>query len=119
SLPPAAPGGVLDPHLDVDGSRLRWRSGARARCGADDYLVKPFSFAEVCARVRALIRRGRRRRPTVLQAGILRLDPAGRRVWLGEAEVHLSAKEFALLELFMRHPDQVLTRSQLLDHAWD
>jgi two-component system OmpR family response regulator len=55
----------------------------------------------------------------VLQAGILRLDPAGRRVWLGEAEVHLSAKEFALLELFMRHPDQVLTRSQLLDHAWD
>jgi two-component system OmpR family response regulator len=87
--------------------------------GADDYVVKPFSFAELCARVRALIRRGTHQRPAVLQAGSLRLDPASRLVWLGRREVHLSTKEFALLELFLRFPDQVLTRTRLLDHAWD
>jgi len=87
--------------------------------GADDYMVKPFSFAELCARVRALIRRGGHQRPTVLQVGSLRLDPATRLAWLDQDEVHLSTKEFALLELFVRHPGQVLTRSRLLDHAWD
>jgi two-component system OmpR family response regulator len=87
--------------------------------GADDYVVKPFSFAELCARVRALVRRGTHQRPTTLEAGSLRLDPASRLVWLGRREVHLSTKEFALLELFLRFPDQVLTRTRLLDHAWD
>jgi two-component system OmpR family response regulator len=87
--------------------------------GADDYLIKPFSFAELLARLRALARRGAAERPAVLQAGSLRLDPASRQVWRGEVPVELSAKEFALLELFMRRPGQVLTRLDLLEHAWE
>ena len=87
--------------------------------GADDYLPKPFSFAELLARLRSLARRGQPERPAVLRAGGLRLDPSTRRVWRGEAEIRLSAKEFALLETFMRRPGQVLSRYQLLEHAWD
>src|SRR3712207_6223708 len=87
--------------------------------GADDYLTKPFSFAELSARLRALARRGQRERPAVLEAGDLRLDPASRRVWRGDAEVKLSAKEFALLEALMRNPGRVLSRLDLLEHAWD
>ncbi|HKB93432.1 MAG TPA: response regulator transcription factor [Gaiellaceae bacterium] len=87
--------------------------------GADDYLSKPFAFDELLARLRALIRRPPVERPTVLEVGDLRLDPAMHRVWRGDAELQLSAKEFALLEAFMRKPGVVLTRSQLLDTAWD
>jgi two-component system OmpR family response regulator len=87
--------------------------------GADDYLVKPFSYAELLARLRALARRGRTERPANLQAGTLGLDPATRRTWRGEAEIALSAKEFALLETFMRHRGEVLSRFTLLEHAWD
>jgi two-component system OmpR family response regulator len=87
--------------------------------GADDYLTKPFSFAELLARLRALVRRGGVERPTEVRVGSLRLDPAARRAWRGENELSLSPKEFALLETFMRRPGQVLTRLQLLEHAWD
>jgi two-component system, OmpR family, response regulator len=87
--------------------------------GADDYLTKPFSFAELLARLRALTRRDPLERPTVLEVGSLRLDPAARQVWRGDVEIELSAKEFALLETFMRRPGQVLTRLDLLEHAWD
>src|SRR3954453_20624073 len=87
--------------------------------GADDYLVKPFAFGELIARLRALARRGPVARPAVLEVGSLRLDPAARRVWREDTEVNLSAKEFQLLETFMRHPGEVLSRYQLLEHAWD
>ena len=87
--------------------------------GADDYLVKPFSFAELGARLRALSRRGPIERAPVLRAGDLHLDPSSRRVWRAGGDIALSAKEFALLETFMRRQGQVLDRFQLLEHAWD
>jgi two-component system OmpR family response regulator len=87
--------------------------------GADDYLVKPFAFSELLARLRALRRRKPVERPAVLEVGDLRLDPAERRAWRGDVELQLSTKEFALLEEFMRRRGQILTRAQLLDAAWD
>ncbi len=87
--------------------------------GADDYAMKPFSFAELAARVRALVRRNTRDRPTILEIGDLRLDPATHRAWRGSTALDLSPKEMALLELLMRHPDEVITRTHILEHVWD
>jgi two-component system OmpR family response regulator len=87
--------------------------------GADDYLPKPFAFEELLARIRALARRDATERPTVLTVGDLSLDPATRRVRRGDQEIDLSARELALLEVFLRQPEQVLTREQLLERAWD
>ena len=87
--------------------------------GADDYLLKPFAFDELLARLRALVRRAPAERPVELAAGDLRLDPAARRAWRGETELELSTKEFALLELFLRRAGEALSRVQLLDGAWD
>jgi two-component system OmpR family response regulator len=87
--------------------------------GADDYLVKPFALAELHARVRSLARRGAVERPAVLEVGDLRLDPARREVHRGDVAIDLSAKEFALLETLMRRPGLVLSRLDLIEHAWD
>jgi two-component system, OmpR family, response regulator len=87
--------------------------------GADDYLMKPFSFDELMARARALIRRAAPPRPTLLSVGELRLDPAACRIWRGEDELSLTQREFAMLEMFMRHPGEVLSRFELLEHVWD
>jgi two-component system OmpR family response regulator len=87
--------------------------------GADDYLLKPFSFAELLARLRALVRRAPAERPTLLEAGDLHLDPAARRAWRGKTELELSAKEFALLELLLRRRGEALSRGQLLEGAWE
>jgi two-component system OmpR family response regulator len=87
--------------------------------GADDYLSKPFSFVVLVARLRALLRRGASPRPAVLEVGNLRLDPAAHRCWCAGQEVELTAKQFALLECFMRHPGEVLSKSALREHVWD
>jgi DNA-binding response OmpR family regulator len=87
--------------------------------GADDYLTKPFSHAVLVARLRALRRRGTRARPTVLEAGALRLDPATHRVWLGGEEVELTRREFSILEYLLQHPDEVMSKRDILEHVWD
>ena len=87
--------------------------------GADDYLLKPFSFGELLARLRAIARRAPHERPAVVEVGDLRLDPATHQAWRGETRAPLSAKEFAVLEAFMRRPGEVLSRDALLEAAWD
>jgi two-component system OmpR family response regulator len=87
--------------------------------GADDYVLKPFVFDELTARLRALVRRGAPERPAVLEAAGLRLDPAARRAWRDDTELHLSPKELAVLEALMRRPGETLSRGDLLEAAWD
>ena len=87
--------------------------------GADDFLSKPFSFMVLTARLRALQRRDARERPTVLEVGDLRLDPAAHQAWRGETRVELTPKQFSLLEFMMRHCDQILPKATILEHVWD
>jgi two-component system, OmpR family, response regulator len=87
--------------------------------GADDFVTKPFSYVALVARLRALIRRGTSERAPLLEAGTLRLDPGARRVWRGDTEVSLTARETALLEFLLRHKDEVVSKTEILDHVWD
>ena len=87
--------------------------------GADDYLTKPFASAVLVARLRALLRRGARERPALLEAGDLRLDPAARRAWRGEVEIGLTARELALLEFLLRRRGEVVSKTEILAHTWD
>jgi len=87
--------------------------------GADDFLTKPFSYVVLVARLRALVRRGRRERPAVLAVGDLRLDPAAHQVWRGDAPIAVTPRQFALLEFLMRRPGEVLSKREILGHVWD
>lgn len=87
--------------------------------GADDFLAKPFSFVVLTARLRALVRRGTRERPAVLEVGDLRLDPAAHRVWRADHPVALTPRQFSLLEFLMRQAGQVVAKPVILDHVWD
>ena len=112
-------GGVWSPVLMLTARDAVYDLVTGLDAGADDYLSKPFSFEELLARIRSLTRRAPVERPAVIAVGDLRLDPGAHRAWRGDAELGLSAKEFALLELFMRRPGSVLSRGQLLEGAWD
>ena len=97
-----------------------WPTGcAGLDAGADDYLSKPFSVDELDARLRALFRRGRLERPTVLTVGSLRLDPATRRVWVDDLPMPIAGRAFAILELLVRHQGQLVTRTEIVEHVWD
>ena len=111
--------GVWTPILMLTAKDGEWDEVEALDTGADDFLTKPFSHAVLVARLRALLRRGVRERPTVLEAGDLRLDPAAKRAWRGDTEIDLTAREIALLEFLMRRRGDVVSKREILDHVWD
>lgn len=111
--------GVWTPILMLTAKDGEWDEVEALDTGADDYLVKPFSYSVLLARLRALVRRGRHPRPTVLAAGDLRLDPAARRVFRGAVEVTLTSREFALVEFLLRRQGEVVSKREILNQVWD
>jgi len=111
--------GVWTPILMLTAKDGEWDEVEGLDTGADDYLTKPFSYAVLLARLRTLLRRDARERPAVLEAGDLRLDPAAKRAWRGDAEVELTARELALLEFLLRRRGEVVSKREILDHVWD
>jgi two-component system, OmpR family, response regulator len=110
---------VWTPILMLTAKDGEWDEVEALDTGADDYLTKPFSYAVLVARLRALLRRGASERPAVLEAGDLRLDPAARRAWRGDAEVELTPRELALLEFLLRRRGEVVSKREILGHVWD
>jgi DNA-binding response OmpR family regulator len=111
--------GVWTPIVMLTAKDGEWDEIEALDTGADDYLTKPFSFAVLVARLRALLRRGVTERPAVLEAGDLRLDPAAKRTWRGDVEVELTPREHALLEYLLRRQGEVVSKRDILDHVWD
>ena len=110
---------VWTPILMLTAKEGEWDEIEALDTGADDYLTKPFSHGVLVARLRALLRRGGTKRPSVLAAGDLRLDPSSRRVWRGDVEVELTARELSLLEFLLRQAGQVVSKREILEHVWD
>jgi len=111
--------GNWTPILMLTAKDGEWDQVEALDTGADDYLSKPFSFAILLARIRALLRRGAAERPAVLEAGDIRLDPATRRVSRGDTVIDVTAREFAVLEYLLRHRGQVVSKREVLDGVWD
>ena len=111
--------GVWTPILMLTAKDGEWDEVEALDTGADDFLTKPFSHAVLVARLRALLRRGVRERPAVLEAGDLRLDPAAKRAWRGDTEIDLTAREIALLDFLMRRRGDVVSKREIIEHVWD
>jgi len=111
--------GVWTPILMLTAKDGEWDEIEALDTGADDYLTKPFAYAVLVARLRALLRRGARERPAVLEAGDLRLDPAARRAWRGDVEVELTPRELALVEFLLHRRGEVVSKREILQHVWD
>jgi DNA-binding response OmpR family regulator len=111
--------GIWTPILMLTAKTGEWDEVEALDTGADDFLPKPFSHAVLVARLRALFRRGAQERPAVLCAGDLRVDPAAKRVWRGDVELELTAREQALLEYLMRRREEVVSKRDILAHVWD
>jgi two-component system, OmpR family, response regulator len=111
--------GVWTPILMLTAKDGEWDEIEALDTGADDYLTKPFSYAVLLARLRALLRRGARERPAILEAGDLRLDPSAKRVWRGQVEVDLTPREVALLEFLLRRRGEVVSKREILEQVWD
>jgi DNA-binding response OmpR family regulator len=111
--------GNWTPILMLTAKDGEWDEAEALDTGADDYLTKPFSYVVLVARLRALLRRGARERPAVLEAGDLRLDPARRCAWRGDRELSLTTRELSLLEFLLRSKGDVVSKRQILDHVWD